>query len=143
PAHVGGKVRPRARPRTVKKIAEENNSSVRPSSFSIRFTRPMSTRLLLVLGFMVAGANSFVVAQGGPGTDRHGDALPEGAFARLGTLRFRGAAAPLAFSPDGKVLASVATGPAYGEVILWEAATGRPLRRLRAERGGIAAALSF
>ncbi|MBI1914556.1 MAG: WD40 repeat domain-containing protein [Planctomycetes bacterium] len=90
----------------------------------------MSTRLLLVVGFVTAGMGSFASAQGGPGTDRQGDALPEGAFARLGTVRFRGAGAPLVFSQDGKVLASVATGSERANVILWEVATGKRLRRL-------------
>jgi WD40 repeat protein len=90
----------------------------------------MSTRLLLVVGLVVAGVNSFALAQGRPGTDRYGDALPEGAFARLGTVRFRGAGAPLEFSRDGKLLASVATGSGRGNVVFWEVATGKLLRRL-------------
>src|SRR2546421_427370 len=103
----------------------------------------MSTRLLLVAGLVVAGGGSLALAQGGPGTDRDGDALPEGALARMGTLGFRGVAAPLAFSPDGKVLASGATSWRSERVILWEAATGRPLRRLRPDRFFGPTALSF
>src|SRR6266699_690669 len=103
----------------------------------------MTMRLLLIAGFVVVGFGPPALAQGGPGTDRHGDALPEGAFARLGTLRLRGARAPLAFSPDGKVLASVPTSWGPERVLLWEVATGKPLRRLRVERIRFPTALSF
>jgi RNA polymerase sigma factor (sigma-70 family) len=61
-------------------------------------------------------------------TDSHGDLLPEGAIARLGTLRFRheGEAGSVAFSPDGKTLGATSAG----SIFLWEAATGKPLTRL-------------
>src|SRR5262245_44303111 len=69
-------------------------------------------------------------------TDRYGDSLPNAAFARLGTRRFRpgGQVKAAAFSPDGKVLAST-----VGErtIDLWEAATGKRLRRIDAGSWGI------
>lgn len=56
-------------------------------------------------------------------TDLHGDPLPPGAIARLGTVRLRSGADCIAFSPDGKVLVS---GDNAG-LLAWDAATGAPL----------------
>ena len=60
-------------------------------------------------------------------TDLHGDALPSGALQRLGTVRFRHQSTAIAYSPDGKVLAS---GGRDNVVRLFDAATGKELRRL-------------
>jgi WD40 repeat protein len=66
---------------------------------------------------------------GPPRTDDHGDPLPPGAIARLGTVRLRhvvrdgSGAACVAFSPDGKVLVS---GGDCG-LCAWEVATGKEL----------------
>src|SRR5262249_47295401 len=66
--------------------------------------------------------------------DLHGDLLPSGALARLGTTRLRQGAPvhALAFSPDGKVLAS--GGYYYGgedrAIYLWDVTTGKKRRRL-------------
>jgi RNA polymerase sigma factor (sigma-70 family) len=54
-------------------------------------------------------------------TDRHGDPLPPGAVARLGTVRFRCWADSVAFLPGDKVLATVAREA----VSFWDARTGK------------------
>jgi RNA polymerase sigma factor (sigma-70 family) len=64
-----------------------------------------------------------------PRADRDGDPLPAGVAQRFGTTRFRHANAVqlVAFSPDGKLLAT--GGPASPHVCLWDATTGKELRR--------------
>jgi WD40 repeat protein len=59
--------------------------------------------------------------------DRHGDPLPAGAVARLGTVRFRHNATSVAFSPDGRILAS---GGSDNQIRLFERTTGKVLRTL-------------
>jgi WD40 repeat protein len=56
--------------------------------------------------------------------DRLGDALPEGAVARLGTARLRHGASiqSIAYAADGSTLASAAED---GSIFLWDPATGK------------------
>jgi WD40 repeat protein len=82
-------------------------------------------RLGLLLGLCALG----VLVPPAPGdepvrADAHGDPLPPGALYRVGTARLRlaGGARALAYSPGGKVLAA--------DGYLWDAASGRLLRRL-------------
>src|SRR5262249_48863395 len=66
--------------------------------------------------------------------DRYGDPLPEGAIARLGTLRLRhsGEVNSVAFSPDGKLVASAATG----NVSRWDRRTGQEVNRFKGKIQG-------
>src|SRR5262249_7573238 len=65
------------------------------------------------------------VESGKPKTDLHDDPLPDGAIARIGTLRFvdGGQFGGLLYTPDGKML--ITSG---GFVRVWDAATGRQVR---------------
>ena len=69
--------------------------------------------------------------------DQYGDPLPEGAVARIGTVRLRhaGPVSALAYSHDGKILAS---GSEDGTIRLWDAATGKELQCLAREQGMVA-----
>ncbi|HEY8502983.1 MAG TPA: sigma-70 family RNA polymerase sigma factor, partial [Gemmataceae bacterium] len=73
-------------------------------------------------------------ADAGPRADRYGDPLPPGALMRLGTVRFRhgGQLHAIAYSADGKTIASGGFGT--GRIMLWEAATGKPIATLEREQ---------
>jgi WD40 repeat protein len=96
----------------------------------------MSARCWVLLGVFVLGcahgdapSPSSARPAGGttsPRMDLHGDPLPRGALARLGTVRLRhnSAIRSLAYSPDGKTIAS---GCHDGLVHLWDVKTGKKI----------------
>lgn len=84
----------------------------------------MRNRCLLLALLSVAG-----VLGAEPKRDRFGDALPEGAIARLGDPRLRHHASVQVgdFSPDGKIFAAYEGGR---EIICWDTTSGRQARRV-------------
>jgi WD40 repeat protein len=95
---------------------------------------PRFFRLSIVLPLLVlilAAESPGEASAKPPRTDRFGDPLPPGAIARLGTIRLRpgGLVSHLAFSPDGKRLASWSNNHQFrGRLSIWDTATGRELR---------------
>jgi len=87
--------------------------------------RPLFFIVLCLLG----GTN--IRGGDGPAKDLLGDPLPVGAAMRLGTVRLRhaGPITVTAWAPDGKLLA---TGGGDELIRLWDAATGKEVRQLRA-----------
>jgi WD40 repeat protein len=93
----------------------------------------------LAVAALTASAPSEALNEAGPKrparTDRYGDPLPKGAVRRLGTLRFcQPFPSSLAFSPDGKALAS---GGADNRIRLWDPDTGKGVRTLEGHTGQV------
>jgi WD40 repeat protein len=90
---------------------------------------PLSRYVLLggLLVLALAPARAAAPPAGGVRLDREGEPLPEGAFARLGTARFRvGPHALIELAPDGKTIAVVEVSA----LRFLDAHSGRELRRI-------------
>jgi WD40 repeat protein len=84
--------------------------------------------LLLSAIVFVLGLTADATQQQPAATDLYGDPLPDGAVARLGTVRWRhgGQTSFAAFLPDGK---SVVSASLDGTIRVWEYPSGKELRR--------------
>src|SRR5438105_3988581 len=89
------------------------------------------SRFVLVLPLMALAITADVAQSQPPATDLHGDPLPKGAVARLGTTRWRHGDIVLfaAFLPDGKSVVSV-SDDRY--IRVWEYPSGKEIRRIEA-----------
>lgn len=99
--------------------------------------RPVLLVATLLWSTLVLHSEAVLLAQEGTpesaqrtAVDAYGDALPAGAFSRLGTTRFRRPDCDCGWvivSPDGRTIASTT-----GVIQLWDAATGAELHRIEA-----------
>ena len=90
----------------------------------------MELMSLLLATLFVAPPVAAPDPEPGMGRDAFGDALPFGAVARYGTIRYRaGGQRQVVFSRDGKTLLSDGVG---GYLYLWATDTGKLIRRYKA-----------
>jgi WD40 repeat protein len=96
------------------------------------------TSPFVALALALAAASFGAAPPAVPTADLHGDPLPAGALARLGTARLRHGhpVSALAFSRDGKFLASAASDHT---IRIWDASSARELRAVGEElaRAGV------
>ena len=88
---------------------------------------------LTAVAILLIGA---LCARAGEKKDRHGDPLPVGAIARMGTTRWvhGGDVWAVAYSPDGKLLASAGDNK---QIRLWDAETGKEIKTLEGHTGSV------
>src|SRR5262245_12289462 len=102
---------------------------------------PFSLSLALLFVFLLDADLSAVATQSSfeksrAGLDVTGDPLPQGAVARMGTIRLRHTSRVinLAYPPDAKLLATVGDDELAR---LWDPETGREIRKLSGHQGGV------
>jgi hypothetical protein len=102
----------------------------------------MHVRLLMVFGLVFVPTATLrsqpIPAFPGPRVDLYGDPLPEGAIARMGSVRFHhpaGGVTAAAFAPDGKTIAVVVVERAKkgSSVRFWETPTGKELSQFEVD----------
>jgi WD40 repeat protein len=98
-------------------------------AFSFRDQR---LRVVLLAGLAMSVAVPAVTAQTQVKRDLYGDPLPEGAVARMGSMRFRHASSFLVFAPDRKTL--IASGG--GNFCFWDPVRGTKIRETAVKSWG-------
>ncbi len=93
---------------------------------------------LILFGFALFGLATSARGAGQPAAPRadlYGDPLPEGALARLGSVRFHhpGGLIAAAFSPDGKTMMAVGAEEDSLSVRFWDMADGKERSRFNAK----------
>lgn len=116
---------------------ERVHHGVRDTSHMAKRAIMIAARGCTILAWLCVGCFVAPVLGERTSTDLHGDPLPAGASARLGTMRFRHGEmiARVAFSPDG---AAIASWGSDNVLCVWEASTGRLLHRYGFPRQGLA-----
>jgi WD40 repeat protein len=111
--------------------ARVGHSGTRPMSGSCRLSLLVCP---LILGIILSAHAESPGRQEQVHTDIYGDLLPQGALARLGTVRLRHgeAVSAVCFSADGNTLMSASTD---GEVHRWDVATGKDLQFMQGRPG--------
>ena len=116
---------------------------------SAKYRAPCVAKPRIVLALLPLALLLFTLpATGGsaaepkPHVDLYGDPLPPGAIARLGTIRFRRGAVVTssALSSDGRRLVA---GYGSGDVVIWDAKTGKVVRELPLAHRAAVSAVSF